>query len=104
MKFLVISTPKMPPPPEIMPALVEGLIQWVASGKGSGKLEAIYSFAGQSGGMSIADVSSGEELNDIMQRNPWAPFSDIQIFPLSDIDSAMTGLREQVKKMGASRG
>ncbi len=54
--------------------------------------------------MSIADVSSGEELDELMLRNPWAPFADIQIFPLSDIDSAMAGLREQVKKMGASRG
>ena len=104
MKFLVISIQKTLPPPEMMPTLVEGLIQWVASGKGSGKLETIYSFAGQSGGMSIADVSSGEELDELMLRNPWAPFADIQIFPLSDIDSAMTGLREQVKKMGASRG
>jgi hypothetical protein len=49
-------------------------------------------------------VSSGEELGNIMHRNPWTPFADIQMFPLSDIDITMTGLREQVKKMGASRG
>ena len=102
MKFLVISIQKLPPPPEVMPTVVEGLIQWVAWAKGSGKFETIYSFPGQSGGMSIVDVSSGEELNDIMAQNPWAPFADIQIFPLSDIDKAMTTLREQVKKMGAS--
>ncbi len=45
MKFLVTIIQKQPPPPEIMPALIEATIQWMAQAKGGGKFDAIYSIA-----------------------------------------------------------
>ena len=104
MKFLTIIIQKQPPPPEIMPALVEATIQWMAWAKGSGKFDAIYSVAGQPGGLGIANVGSLEELDDIIQGYPMAPFCNIQTLPLSDVDHALAAMRERVKKMGASKG
>lgn len=104
MKFLVITIGKWPPPPEILPALNESSTQWVAWAKGSGKFEAIYAISGQPGGMGIVNVDSLEELNDLIQGYPMTPFSETQLFPLSDIDRAMTTWREQVKKMGTLKG
>jgi muconolactone delta-isomerase len=104
MKFLAIIIRKQSPPPEIMPALIEATIKWMAWAKGSGKFDAIYSVAGQPGGLGIANVDSLEELNDIIAGYPMTPFSDIQTIPLSDVDQALSTLREQVKKMAALKG
>jgi len=104
MKFLTIILQKQSPPPEIMPALVEATIQWMAWAKGSGKFDAIYSVAGQPGGLGIASVDSLEELDDLVRGYPMTPFCDVQTIPLSDVDHALAALREQVKKMGASGG
>ena len=62
-----------------------------------------YSIAGQPGGLGIANVGSLEEL-DLIAGYPMTPFCDVQTLPLSDIDQALTTLREQVKKMGALKG
>ena len=99
MKFLMITLQKFPPPPEMLLALVEGTVQWVDQAKKSGKIEAIYGIAGQPGGLCIVSVDSLEELNDLIQSSPLTPFSEIQTFPLSDIDRALSTWREQVKKM-----
>jgi len=103
MKFLVITIQKQPPPREMMPALTEAMVQWIAEAKKTGKMEALYSIAGQSGGLGIGNVDSLEELDDIVQGIPTGPFSDVQVFPLSDIDHAMATMREQVKKMGTQK-
>lgn len=104
MKFLAILIQKQQPPPEIMPALVEATIQWMAQAKGSSKFDAIFSIAGQPGGGGICNVDSLEELDDLIQGYPMTPFCDVQTFPLSDVDHALATMREQVKKMGAPKG
>ena len=104
MKFLVITVMKWPAPPEILPALQQAMEQWVAETKKSGKMEALYAIAGQSGGIGIANVDSLEELNDQIQLYPMTQFSEVQTFPLSDIDQAMSSWREQLKKSGIVKG
>ena len=47
MKFLVITIQKQPAPPEMMPALTKAMTKWVAEAKKTGKMEALYSIAGQ---------------------------------------------------------
>ena len=104
MKFLTIIIQKQPPPPEIMPALIEATIKWMAWAKGSGKFDVIYSIAGQPGGLGIANVDSLEELNDIIAGYPMTPFCNVQTIPLSDVDQALATQRELVKKMAALKG
>ena len=100
MKFLVIILQKQSPPREMMPALTVAMSQWVVEAKKTGKMEVLYSIAGQPGGLGIGNVDSLEELDDIVQGYPMTPFSEVQVFPLSDIDHAMATMREQTKKMG----
>lgn len=104
MKFLTIIIQKQPPPPEIMPALIKATIKWMAWAKGSGKFDAIYSVAGQPGGLGIANVDNLEELNDIIAGYPMTPFCDVQTLPLSDVDQALATQREMVKKMATLKG
>jgi len=104
MKFLVITVMKWPAPPEILPALYQASQQWVAESKKSGKLDALYSIAGQPGGVGIVNVDSLEELNDRIQSYPLTPFSEVQTLPLSDIDQAMSTWGEQLKRSGILKG
>ncbi len=104
MKFLVTIIQKQPPPPEIMPALIEATIKWMAWAKGNGKFDAVYSIAGQPGGLGIANVDSLEDLNDLVARYPMTPFCNVQTLPLSDVDQALATQREVVKKMATLKG
>ena len=49
-------------PPEMLPALTEATIQWIAEAKKTSKMESLYSIAGQPGGLGIRNVDSLEEI------------------------------------------
>ena len=104
MKFLVMPIQKQTLPPEMGLALIEATIQWKDQVKRSGKFDAIYSIAGQPGGLGIVNVDSLEELNDRIAEYPMTPFCDVQVLPLSDVDQAMAKQHELLKKMAASKG
>jgi muconolactone delta-isomerase len=84
MKFLVVSKSKYPVPPEAIPSVIDGAIAWKR--KYEGKMEQLYAFAGMLGGGGIIDVDSAEELDTIMGELPLAPFSDIEIYLLTDVE------------------
>ncbi|MDP9223563.1 MAG: muconolactone Delta-isomerase family protein [Actinomycetota bacterium] len=47
----------------------------------------------------MLDVESHEELDAIMSRFPFAPFSTIEIIPLSDIDESLAHAKAFVGEM-----
>ena len=100
MKFLVMTTIKSQPPPDMLPALHQASQQWAAEARKSGKLDALYSISGQSGGMAIVNVDSLEELDDRIQAYPLTPYSETQTIPLGDIDHALSTWGEQLKRWG----
>ena len=51
--------------------------------RAQGKAKALWAFAGTNGG-GVLEVESHEELDAIMARFPFAPFSTIEIIALSD--------------------
>jgi muconolactone delta-isomerase len=55
----------------------------------NGKAEAVYTFAGSNDGMSILNVDSFEELNDLMTQTPARAICDIDVYPLSDFQNQM---------------
>jgi muconolactone delta-isomerase len=89
MKFLVISNPKHPVPPEIGPTLVDAMSAWVKQHTASGKIESTWSFAGTAGGGGIVNVDSPEELDAIMVAFPFGAFSEVEIYPLVDLHEAL---------------
>ena len=55
----------------------------------NGKAEAVYTFAGSNNGMSIVNVDSFEELNDLMIQTPAIAICDIDVYPLADFQKQM---------------
>ncbi len=94
MKFLVTSTTKNPIPPEMVPALVDAMAAWASKYTESGKLEAVWSFAGLAGGGGIANVDSLEELDAILVEFPFGPFSEIEILPIVDLNESLQRLKQ----------
>lgn len=99
MKFLITTKQTSMPPPEMTFALMDAMDGWVAERRASGKLDSIWSFAGLSGGGGVVDVDSHEELDEIMSTFPWAPFSSIEIYALSDLDHSLKVFRAAVERM-----
>ena len=101
MQFLVITKQASPPPPEMLVPMLDAMSAWVAQHRASGKMIAIWSFAGTTGGGGVLDVESHEELDEIMARFPFAPFSSVEILPLSDLDKSLANGKAFVQEMMA---
>jgi muconolactone delta-isomerase len=74
---------------------------WVAQLRASGKAKAVWAFAGTNGGGGVLEVESHEELDAIMARFPFAPFSTIEILALSSLDESLANARAFVQEMMA---
>lgn len=104
MKFLVVTKPKHLVPPEIVPALMDGMIAFANKYTESGKIEAIWGFAGLAGGAGIANVDSLEELDGIMAEFPLGGFSEIEILPLVDLNDSLQRVKQATEAMMAAMG
>jgi muconolactone delta-isomerase len=101
MQFLVITRQKTPAPPETLMPLLSAMEAWVAQNRDSGKAKAQWAFAGTIGGGGLLDVESHEELDAIMSRFPFGPFSTVEIIPLSNIDESLANAKAFVQQMMA---
>jgi muconolactone delta-isomerase len=89
MRFLILSNPTHLTPPEIIPSLVDAMSAWVDQHTASGKLESAWSFAGRVGGGGILTVDSADELDAIMVGYPFGSFSDVEVYPLADLEGSL---------------
>jgi len=101
MQFLVITKQASPPPPEMLVPMIGAMEAWVAQHRASGKMKAVWAFAGSGGGGGVLEVESHEELDSIMARFPFGPFSTIEIIALSDLDKSLANARAFVGEMMA---
>lgn len=101
MQFLVITKQASAPPPEMVIPLIDAMTGWLAQHRASGKMKATWAFAGTNGGGGVIEVESHEELDAIMARFPFAPFSSIEILALSDIDQSLASAKAFVQEMMA---
>ncbi len=101
MQFLVITRQSTPPPPEMLVPMIGAMEAWVAQHRASGKATAIWAFAGTNGGGGVLEVESHEELDAIMARFPFGPFSTIEIIALSSLDESLANARAFVQEMMA---
>jgi len=91
MRFLIVTTSREAMPMEMALPAMHGMQAWLAEHRASGKLEAVWSFAGMNGGGGIANVDSHEELDSLMAGFPFAQTSKVDVYALADIDTAMEG-------------
>jgi len=99
MKFLVISHPKHPIPPEIGLQLIDAMEAWIRLQTHRVKIKETWSFAGTGGGGGILEVESLEELDAIMAGFPFGPFSDVQIYPLADLFESLQSTKQAMQAM-----
>ncbi|MCC6382404.1 MAG: hypothetical protein IT304_07830 [Dehalococcoidia bacterium] len=104
MKFLVVTRATAPLPPEMAQTLVGAMKQWASAHRSSGKMEQIWSFAGMGGGGGVLNVSSHEELDAIMSGFPFGPFSQIDVYPLADLDAGLENFSKSIAQMMAATG
>jgi len=81
--------------------MVEGMKQWLGAHRASGKMEQVWNFAGINGGGGILNVDSHEELDAIMTGFPFGPYSQTDVYALSDIDAGLENLTQLIQQMTA---
>ena len=101
MQFLVITRQKTPAPPEMLMPMLGATEACLAENRASGKAKAMWGFAGTIGGGGVLEVESHEELDAIMSRFPFGPFSTIEIIALSDIDATIANAKAFAEEMMA---
>jgi muconolactone delta-isomerase len=99
MRFLIVTKSKVPFPPGMAAPLFEAMLGWVDTYTKSGKMEQVLGFAGLPGGGGILKVDSFEELDRIMVNMPFGPFSNIEVYALTDVRQALTASKEAVEMM-----
>lgn len=101
MQFLVITRQKTPAPPEMLMPMLGAMEAWVAQNRASGKAKAIWGFAGTIGGGGVLEVESHEELDAIMSRFPFGPFSTVEVIALCGIEESLSNAKAFVQEMMA---
>ena len=104
MRFLVLSIMRQALPPEQVLSLIAAKRTWVATYRATGQLADHFSLAGRSGSGYILAVESNEELTAIRASDPFAPFSDVEIYPLSDLEAAFDEYEEVMSQMTEPAG
>jgi muconolactone delta-isomerase len=99
MKFLVVTKQNAAFPPEAASMLINAMRQWSGVHLQSGKMEQIWSFAGLGGGGGVLNVDSHEELDQIMAGFPFAQFSQIEVYPLADLNASMDNFEKVIQQM-----
>ena len=103
-RFLIITEGRDPVPPEMAMPMFDMMDAWLAEHRGSGKLEAVWSFAGRPGGGGVVNVDSHEELDAIMAGFPFGQTSSMSIIPLADLDTALANGRQMFARMMGGEG
>ena len=91
MRVAIIYRPKSPPPPEVLPELLQRMGAWVE--KYSDRISPLEFFVG-GGGYGVIDVDDSAELHRILSEHPFTPFADVEIRPVLSPAEAMANLRE----------
>jgi hypothetical protein len=102
MKFLVINRMKdmfAMIPLEQQAQIAEAGAAFIEKYKKAGICKEIYDIASIHGGASIWEVDSAEKGAALFLENPWYPFSDFEMYTLSDFDAMMKAQKEMYKKL-----
>ena len=79
------------------PPLFDGFAAWRARHRDS--MESFEFFAGGGGGFGVVNVADEATLNQIMVEHPLLPFSEVEVHPLVDGDTALDQWRQTLQQM-----
>jgi hypothetical protein len=100
MRFLLVSRPAFPIPPDQFPVLVEGFRAWWD--RYHDRWEGGF-FAGGPGGGGVATVADEVEYHRMMAEWPFTPFSQLESYPLVDVETALDMWQEIMQAMGGGQ-
>lgn len=89
MKFVIYSSPRFQPPPDMILPMIDAFGAYLAKYKASGHIQEMWSYAGTQGGGALLEVDSHQELDAIMAENPFAPFSAIEVHAVVDMEESI---------------
>jgi muconolactone delta-isomerase len=108
MKFVVISSLKHPVPPEMVIPLIDAFLAYISKYTESGHIEDSWAFAGTDKGGATFNADSLEELDAIIAEYPFGPFSEVEIYPVVNLQESLQRakqvaqtLMEAMAQMGA---
>ena len=104
MKFLIFEKQILGPPPtpeqqrltvQALEASVAKLQEW----KRNGKVESYYVVSGIPSGFAIVDVSSHDELNELIADLPITMFGQLELYPLITLESAAKTQKKMIAQL-----
>lgn len=104
MRFLIVTKGKHMVPPDMGLPMMDMMEGWLAQFRASGNIVDTWNFAGMIGGGGILEVESAEELDTIMQLFPFGGSSEIEIYPLSDLDASIARAKANMARIVAAMG
>ncbi|HKG24478.1 MAG TPA: hypothetical protein VKB09_02470 [Thermomicrobiales bacterium] len=102
MRALIISRQKFPAPQAEFPAIMQAFVAWRERYKPV--MEQFEFFASGNGGCGIVDVPADQTLARIFVEYPWGPYSENEIHPILDGDTALGMWKEMIAQMTGSQG
>ncbi len=91
MRVAVIYRPRTTPPPEAFAQLFQAMGEWVS--RYQSRMELLGFFVG-GGGIGVIDMDDAAEFQRLTAENPFTPFSDVEIHPLVDAQTALRTLQQ----------
>lgn len=101
MRFMIIARPAFPIPPDLMIGLLDGFSAWWEKYKD--RWEGGF-FAGGSGGGGVCTVADEIEFNQMMMEWPLFGFSNLESYPLVDVETALGHWRAAVSTLMGQAG
>ena len=102
MEFVVIlravDQSNVPPPAAI--AMAKQTFQMFAA-KSDPRIKTVYPFAGERAGVLIVDVSSGDELQEVLGNLPFAGITKAEIHPVGSVQSSIKTMEAAEKRIAA---
>ena len=97
MKVLVVAKPRFPIPPEMLPQLLEGAIDWYR--RYQERFLLFGTFPG-GGGFGAVDVADEKELARMMAEMPFSPFGEQTVTPFVEGDEGFRQFQQVLGSMG----
>ncbi len=96
MRFLVLAEPKYQAPPERIPGMIDGALEW--NRRHEEHLEQFGLFPG-GGGFAVVNVPDEATLHRMVVGHPFAFFSEIKTIPFVDGETGWRQLHEVMRTL-----
>jgi hypothetical protein len=97
MRALIISRPKFPVAQAEFPGIMQAFAGWRERYKPM--MEKFEFFVSGAGGCGIVNVPDDQTLARMLMEYPWGPYSDTEVHPILDGDTALGMWQEMIRQM-----